>query len=220
MLSDWSLSFDSPAKHAAQEVRVRLLWDILLGHLRPGDQIDIDAVSREMGLSRTPVRDAVISLQTLGLVRTRGRRTSIADSKQHDWSGLLEVWRELFRLVLQEGIEDAFGATNEADQQLMVVGEVYVMLVQHIQYSDNATLREAALMALLRLRLLASDALVDTVVLKETSRDYCQALLVRDYTGALHHAERLLEASRGNDQQELAPALSAAHLPPRPPATP
>lgn len=47
---------------------------ILSGELRPGDKIDQDAVASQLRISRLPVREALITLETEGLVENIARR--------------------------------------------------------------------------------------------------------------------------------------------------
>lgn len=54
---------------AATELRDR----ILTGRLRPGDRIDLDSLSAEFGISRTPVREALLELSYEGLVTVAPR---------------------------------------------------------------------------------------------------------------------------------------------------
>ena len=54
---------------AAHELRDR----ILTGRLRPGDRIDLDEITREFGISRTPVREALLELSYEGLVAVTPR---------------------------------------------------------------------------------------------------------------------------------------------------
>jgi DNA-binding GntR family transcriptional regulator len=49
---------------AASELRDR----ILTGRLRPGDRLDLDRLTAEFGISRTPVREALLELSYEGLV--------------------------------------------------------------------------------------------------------------------------------------------------------
>ncbi len=49
---------------AANELRDR----ILTGRLRPGDRLDLDRLTAEFGISRTPVREALLELSYEGLV--------------------------------------------------------------------------------------------------------------------------------------------------------
>ena len=49
---------------AAAELRDR----ILTGRLRPGDRLDLDELTAEFGISRTPIREALLELSYEGLV--------------------------------------------------------------------------------------------------------------------------------------------------------
>jgi len=44
------------------------------GHLKPGDSIDMNAFSQKLGVSKTPLRDALIRLEMEGFVRILARR--------------------------------------------------------------------------------------------------------------------------------------------------
>lgn len=44
------------------------------GHLKPGDSIDMNAFSQKLGVSKTPLRDALIRLEMEGFVRILPRR--------------------------------------------------------------------------------------------------------------------------------------------------
>lgn len=58
----------------AEEVAGHLRKEILSGRLKPGDRIDQDGVADALGVSRLPVREALISLDREGLVHTIPRR--------------------------------------------------------------------------------------------------------------------------------------------------
>lgn len=58
----------------AEEVADHLRKEILSGHIKPGDRIDQDGVAESLGVSRLPVREALISLDREGLVHTIPRR--------------------------------------------------------------------------------------------------------------------------------------------------
>ncbi len=60
----------------AEEVSDHIRNAILTGRLRPGERIDQDAIATELGLSRLPVREALIALDGEGLVQTIPRRGS------------------------------------------------------------------------------------------------------------------------------------------------
>ena len=70
----------------ADEVADHIRDSILTGRLRPGTRIDQDAIARDMGVSRLPVREALISLDQEGLVRTLPRHLddwAIVGTPQH-----------------------------------------------------------------------------------------------------------------------------------------
>src|SRR5579862_9089280 len=54
---------------AAGELRDR----ILTGRLRPGDRLDLEQITGEFGISRTPVREALLELSYEGLVAVTPR---------------------------------------------------------------------------------------------------------------------------------------------------
>ncbi|WP_291295462.1 GntR family transcriptional regulator [Elioraea sp.] len=53
----------------AQQVRARLLERIMDRDLAPGARLNIDALAREMGVSSSPLREALSALAARGLVR-------------------------------------------------------------------------------------------------------------------------------------------------------
>ncbi|HSZ35885.1 MAG TPA: GntR family transcriptional regulator [Acidimicrobiales bacterium] len=63
-ISDIKLINTTIRAQAADELRDR----ILTGSLRPGDRLDLDQLSAEFGISRTPIREALLELSYEGLV--------------------------------------------------------------------------------------------------------------------------------------------------------
>jgi DNA-binding GntR family transcriptional regulator len=57
-----------------QEVAQHVRDLILSGELRPGVRLDQDAIANDLGVSRLPVREALITLETEGLVEAIARR--------------------------------------------------------------------------------------------------------------------------------------------------
>lgn len=58
----------------AERVRLQLATEIVAGDFRPGTRLDEVVQSSRMGVSRTPLREAVRQLATLGLVENRPHR--------------------------------------------------------------------------------------------------------------------------------------------------
>lgn len=63
-----------PPVTRAERVRLQLAAEIVAGDFRPGTRLDEVAQSNRMGVSRTPLREAVRQLATLGLVENRPHR--------------------------------------------------------------------------------------------------------------------------------------------------
>lgn len=61
----------------AERVRLQLATEIVAGDFRPGTRLDEVAQSSRMGVSRTPLREAVRQLATLGLVENRPHRGAV-----------------------------------------------------------------------------------------------------------------------------------------------
>src|SRR5580658_8607328 len=63
-ISDIKLISTTVRTQAANELRDR----ILTGRLQPGDRLDLDQLTGEFGISRTPIREALLELSYEGLV--------------------------------------------------------------------------------------------------------------------------------------------------------
>jgi DNA-binding GntR family transcriptional regulator len=63
-ISDIKLISTTVRAQAASELRDR----ILTGRLKPGDRLDLDHLTAEFGISRTPIREALLELSYEGLV--------------------------------------------------------------------------------------------------------------------------------------------------------
>jgi DNA-binding GntR family transcriptional regulator len=73
---------------------------IISSALAPGEKLDVDGLSRDMGISRTPLKEALRRLEAEGLVTILSRRGSfVADSDAQRFADLLEI-----RILLEVGI--------------------------------------------------------------------------------------------------------------------
>ena len=86
------------------ELATRYLRDAILdGRLRPGTRLRQEAIARELGASRIPVREALRTLETAGLVSLtprRGARVARLDYAEH--AELYRIREELEPLALAE----------------------------------------------------------------------------------------------------------------------
>lgn len=66
-----------PSTTLAQEALRQLIVMIQEGHLQPGDTLTEAGVGAKIGMSRTPVRQAISQLRVMGLARSEGRFTRV-----------------------------------------------------------------------------------------------------------------------------------------------
>lgn len=77
-------------------LRDELEDDIVNGRLLPGDQLDPTVLAARFGVSRTPIREAIQSLTTSGLVEVQPKRgTFVAEASLSDVTEMFEVMAEL-----------------------------------------------------------------------------------------------------------------------------
>lgn len=94
---------------AASEIRER----IFAGHLRPGTKVDQEAIANDLGISKLPVREALITLDSEGLVRIVARRGAFVAPLTRDD---VRDHYQIFGLVAGLAAERA--ATNLSDDDL------------------------------------------------------------------------------------------------------
>ncbi len=101
-------------RSATDEVFARLREEILTGRLAPGSQHSVYRLSAELGVSRTPVREAVLRLADLGLVTIEKNR-GIRVRGVH-----VEDVRDVFELRLLLEVPVAAAAARGGDPVLPV----------------------------------------------------------------------------------------------------
>ncbi len=84
---------------AALRIESILRTRILNGALPPGSRIDQGGIARELGVSRLPVRDALMTLVADGLVSTTPHRGAVVVEIDHH--GLVELYE--LRMALEPG---------------------------------------------------------------------------------------------------------------------
>jgi len=103
------------AETIADKVYATLRQDIASGVFRPGARIHEKALAGELGISRTPIREALIRLESEGVVVCNSRRSynvrtlSVADVREiYDTLGILEgaVARAVATRLTSEDVRD------------------------------------------------------------------------------------------------------------------
>ncbi|MFT4189442.1 MAG: GntR family transcriptional regulator, partial [Aeromicrobium sp.] len=98
---------------AAEEVFARLREQILTGQLSAGSRQSIYRLSDSLGVSRTPVREAVLRLADLGLVTVERNRGIVVRGVR------AEDVRDVFELRLLLEVPAASAAAAAADAGLV-----------------------------------------------------------------------------------------------------
>jgi DNA-binding GntR family transcriptional regulator len=103
---------------------------ILRGHLRPDQKLSENQLAAAIGVSRTPIRQAIHMLETEGLVTTQRRQITVVGFEVEE---LEEVY--LIRRAL-EGLATELAAINMTDEELQELNEV-VDLMEYYLGRDN-----------------------------------------------------------------------------------
>jgi DNA-binding GntR family transcriptional regulator len=86
-------------KSVVDQVHAELLERIVAGELRPGARLRQEALAEELGVSRTPLREALARLVSEGLVEfVPNRGATVA---RRDFGDMEQAWRA--RLVIEPG---------------------------------------------------------------------------------------------------------------------
>lgn len=64
-------------KNRSETLREAIEEQIAVGKLKPGDHLDETELAKEFGVSRTPIREALIQLASTGIVMMRRRRGAV-----------------------------------------------------------------------------------------------------------------------------------------------
>ena len=92
----------------ADQARDRLRAGIIEGRLKPGDRINIEKVAEQLGISRTPIREALKALETEGMVRIHTHRGAIVEPL---------VWREIEQRYAIRSMLEGYAAQLACQRQ-------------------------------------------------------------------------------------------------------
>lgn len=196
-------------KDKAYEVlRQRLIG----GHYRPGEQLKEEPIARDLGLSRTPVRNALHRLVEDGLA-TNGSGQGIRVTEWSDWDVeetfqlrmLLEPYAS-FLAATRGGEELAhqLEASNQRMETGIAAGNEGIADVQSANRDFHHALIEASGSPRLKGML---GTMIDMPIIKRSFYIYTPDELVQ----SLHHHRDLVIAVRANDG-ELARQVMQLHL--------
>jgi DNA-binding GntR family transcriptional regulator len=120
------------------EVRERLMEDILSGKLQPGERIVETRVAKELGLSQTPVREALRDLELLGFVVTSAfRGATVRRVSPEDWAEIYPIRAAL------EGVAARAAAMRISDEDVRRLRELIEVMRSASQRGDKHATIEA-----------------------------------------------------------------------------
>lgn len=96
----------------AEALRDQLEQDIVTGHFRPGDRLDEQSLATRFGVSRTPIREALMQLASTGMVELLPRRGAFVTNLS-----IREVIERFETMAALEGMCGALAARRITDAQ-------------------------------------------------------------------------------------------------------
>ena len=118
----------------AEEVYRRIRADIMSLRLPPDTRVSVDSLARELGVSQTPIREALSMLEANGLVSKR-HFAGYATSPRMDRAQLDELFE--FRLLVEpHAARKAAESMRDADMDALTSGET---AASHDAFADMDT---------------------------------------------------------------------------------
>ncbi len=115
--------------HVQVAERLRLLIDS--GGLAPGTRLNENELCQNMGVSRTPLREAIRSLATEGLVELQPNRGAIVSVvSQEDVTEILPIMASL------EGLGGRLAAVHMRTDQIKQIRQIHNQMVTHYQNNE------------------------------------------------------------------------------------
>ncbi len=121
-----------------EEIKEYLIDAILRGQLRPGERIVETRIAQELGVSQTPVREALRDLELLGFVTSEPFRGTRVRAFSHE--ELVQIYP--IRAAI-EGVAARAAATRITTEQLLALEEQIDRMREASELGDAATAIEA-----------------------------------------------------------------------------
>lgn len=96
----------------AEALRDQLEQDIVTGHFKPGERLDEQSLAKRFGVSRTPIREALMQLASNGMVDLQPHRGAFVASLS-----LKEIIERFEMMAALEGMCGALAARRITDEQ-------------------------------------------------------------------------------------------------------
>lgn len=202
----------------AEEIRHLLLDAFIEGDLLPGTRVNDIELADRLGVSRTPVREALRVLQSMGIIETLPARiTRVATLSHEEFEHAKTVWASLSKVLLEDVIH-TMSDDKLADMRALAdeltppathrFSPASFRLFETLTAStSNVLLRQSIYSAACRMRLWHQpyephEAVNPTVA---QAHDLIAAISERDLSSAIGAFERIVDG-RNTDAYELATA--------------
>jgi len=197
-----------------ERVYRRIRESVLMGAFMPNSRLDEQSLADEMGVSRTPIREAIGKLTKEGLVEHRPYQGNFIRSfNATQVNDLYEVRKALEALAVRLAVPhltdmqvEEFGALLDAGQHALDTGDLIAYGTADRQfhgaiarYSGNETLIESLDRLSLQIQIVRTAANHDPAVVRETAHQRTEivaALRARDAEAAAWLLEEHIDAVR------------------------
>lgn len=127
------VSTDARSRLSMQQRAVQQIRDLIVsGELPPGVRLQEQALSRYLGISRTPVREAFRVLATEGLVVIRTNRG--AEVRRMELSELMDTFEVIATL---DGYAGLLAAKNATDEQIAEVAALHAEMILRFHQGER-----------------------------------------------------------------------------------
>ena len=116
----------------AHRLRDELEQEIVTGVLRPGDRLDETTLATRFGVSRTPIREALMQLETAGLIKLHPNRGAFVASLS-----LKEVLERFEMMASLEGMCGALAARRITSEQLTALLAIHEACEREAKTRDS-----------------------------------------------------------------------------------
>jgi DNA-binding GntR family transcriptional regulator len=205
-----------------QTVFDEILTAVHEGRLLPGQRISDIELAAELGVSRTPVREALQRLRQIGIIQASASRfTQVADVSPRETADALAVWIALYLPLVVEVVPDAPRETYQA------MHSDYLAFQRHVAALDMQNVATSTFTFFNHLVLRSQNPTLRKAITSVVHIVRLGSLHLPDYIdfATLDRSQRmLLEAVRTNDAEAARDAMSAlatirVPMPADPPST-
>ncbi|MGV9711429.1 GntR family transcriptional regulator [Gordonia sp. NPDC003424] len=115
----------------AQEIRRQ----VFSGEMRPGTKVDQDALAEQLGVSKLPVREALIALEGEGIIQTAPRRGAFVAQLSRE-----DIRDQYWMLGVISGLAAERSASRLDDDQLAELGRIAEQMEAGASGAEHDTL--------------------------------------------------------------------------------